>query len=153
MLGRVRKKAVDFFVLKGIVEGVIGKLGLENRISFVQAQVDGLHPGRTANILLDGEQVGIIGGLHPAEQKAWGVKDTYVMEMNLVALLNATEQEEPLAYTSVPRFPAMSRDIALIMNRATTAGEVITAIRSAGVKLLKDVRVFDVYEGEKNGAR
>jgi len=143
------KKAVDFFVLKGIVEGVIGKLGLENRISFVQAQVDGLHPGRTASILLDGEQVGIIGGLHPAEQKAWGVKDTYVMEMNLVALLNATEQEEPLTYTSVPRFPAMSRDIALIMNRATTAGEVITAIRSASVKLLKDVRVFDVYEGEK----
>ena len=69
--------------------------------------------------------------------------------MNLVALLNATEQEEPLTYTSVPRFPAMSRDIALIMNRATTAGEVITAIRSASVKLLKDVRVFDVYEGEK----
>ncbi|WP_068983932.1 MULTISPECIES: phenylalanine--tRNA ligase subunit beta [Lysinibacillus] len=143
------KKAVDFFVLKGIVEGVIGKLGLEDRISFVKAEVDGLHPGRTASILLDGEQVGIIGGLHPAEQKTWGVKDTYVMEMNLVALLNATAKEAPLAYTPVPRFPAMSRDIALIMDRTTTAGEVITAIRSAGVKLLKDVRVFDVYEGEK----
>ena len=143
------KKAVDFFVLKGIVEGVIGKLGLEDRISFVKAEVDGLHPGRTASILLDGEQVGIIGGLHPAEQKTWGVKDTYVMEMNLIALLNATAKEAPLAYTPVPRFPAMSRDIALIMDRATTAGEVITAIRSAGVKLLKDVRVFDLYEGEK----
>ncbi|MGY3186742.1 phenylalanine--tRNA ligase subunit beta [Lysinibacillus sp. TE18511] len=143
------KKAVDFFVLKGIVEGVIGKLGLEDRISFVKAEVDGLHPGRTASILLDGEQVGIIGGLHPAEQKTWGVKDTYVMEMNLIALLSATAKEAPLAYTPVPRFPAMSRDIALIMDRTTTAGEVITAIRSAGVKLLKDVRVFDVYEGEK----
>lgn len=143
------KKEVDFFVLKGIVEGVIGKLGLEDRISFVKTEVDGLHPGRTASILLDGEQVGIIGGLHPAEQKTWGVKDTYVMEMNLVALLNATAKEAPLAYTPVPRFPAMSRDIALIMDRTTTAGEVITAIRSAGVKLLKDVRVFDVYEGEK----
>ena len=64
-----REKAVDFFVLKGIVEGVIGKLGLENRMTFVKSQVDGLHPGRTASILLDGEQVGIIGGLHPAEQK------------------------------------------------------------------------------------
>ncbi|MEY9975150.1 phenylalanine--tRNA ligase subunit beta [Lysinibacillus sp. RC79] len=143
------KKAVDFFVLKGIVEGVIGKLGLEDRISFVKAEVDGLHPGRTASILLDGEQVGIIGGLHPAEQKTWGVKDTYVMEMNLVTLLNATAKEAPLAYTPVPRFPAMSRDIALIMDRTTTAGEVIAAIRSASVKLLKDVRVFDVFEGEK----
>ena len=71
------------------------------------------------------------------------------MEMNLVALLNATAQEAPLAYTPVPRFPAMSRDIALIMDRSTTAGEVIEAIDAAGVKLLKDIRVFDVYEGEK----
>jgi len=143
------KKEVDFFVLKGIIEGVIGKLGLTERIAFVKTEVAGLHPGRTASILLDGEQVGIIGGLHPAEQKTWGVKDTYVMEMNLVALLQANASEAPLGYKPVPRFPAMSRDIALVMDRATTAGEVITAIRSAGVKLLKDIKVFDVYEGEK----
>lgn len=143
------KKEVDFFVLKGIIEGVIGKLGLTDRIAFVKTEVAGLHPGRTASILLDGEQVGIIGGLHPAEQKSWGVKDTYVMEMNLVALLHANASAAPLGYKAVPRFPAMSRDIALVMDRATAAGEVITAIRSAGVKLLKDIRVFDVYEGEK----
>ncbi|MGN4124154.1 phenylalanine--tRNA ligase subunit beta [Lysinibacillus sphaericus] len=143
------KKEVDFFVLKGIVEGVVSKLGLTERISFVKAQVDGLHPGRTASILLDGEHVGIIGGLHPAEQKTWGVKDTYVMEMNLVALLDATTNEAPLGYKPVPRFPAMSRDIALVMDSVTAAGEVVAVIRSAGVKLLKDIRVFDVYEGEK----
>jgi len=143
------KKEVDFFVLKGIIEGVIGKLGLTDRIAFVKTEVAGLHPGRTASILLDGEQVGIIGGLHPAEQKSWGVKDTYVMEMNLVALLHANASAAALGYKAVPRFPAMSRDIALVMDRATAAGEVITAIRSAGVKLLKDIRVFDVYEGEK----
>lgn len=143
------KKAVDFFVLKGVIEGVVGKLGLGERISFVKAEVDGLHPGRTASILLDGEQVGIIGGLHPAEEKAWGVKDTYVMEMNLVALLAASSNEAPLGYTPVPRFPAMSRDIALVLDRATAAGEVVSAIRAAKVKLLKDIRIFDVYEGDK----
>lgn len=143
------KKAVDFFVLKGVVEGVVNKLGLGERISFVKAEVDGLHPGRTASILLDGEQVGIIGGLHPAEEKAWGVKDTYVMEMNLVALLAASSNVAPLGYTPVPRFPAMSRDIALVLNRATAAGEVVSAIRAAKVKLLKDIRIFDVYEGDK----
>ncbi|KOS67715.1 phenylalanyl-tRNA synthase subunit beta [Lysinibacillus contaminans] len=142
-------KAVDFFVLKGIVEGLVGKLGLGERLSFVKAEVDGLHPGRTASILLDGEKVGIIGGLHPAEQKAWGVKDTYVMEMNLVALLAASANEAPLGYTPVPRFPAMSRDIALVLDRATAAGEVVSVIRAANVKLLKDIRIFDVYEGEK----
>ena len=143
------KKVVDFFVLKGVVEGVVGKLGLGERISFIKAEVDGLHPGRTASILLDGEQVGIIGGLHPAEEKAWGVKDTYVMEMNLVALLAASSNEAPLGYTPVPRFPAMSRDIALVLDRATAAGEVVSAICAANVKLLKDIRIFDVYEGDK----
>ncbi|WP_249661901.1 hypothetical protein, partial [Lysinibacillus fusiformis] len=62
------------------------------------------------------------------------------MEMNLVALLKANAQEAPLAYTSVPRFAVMSRDIALIMDRATTAGEVVEAISAAGVKLLNDIR-------------
>ncbi len=81
MLGKERKKEVDFFVLKGIIEGVVNKLGLGNRISFVKAQVDGLHPGRTASILLDGEQVGIIGGLHPAEQKNLGC-ERYVRNGN-----------------------------------------------------------------------
>lgn len=143
------KKAVDFFVLKGVVESLVEKLGLEGRIAFAKAEVDGLHPGRTAHILLDGEVVGLIGGLHPAELKAWGVKDTYVMEMNLVALLNAASTVAPLSYSQVPRFPAMSRDIALVLDRTTTAGEVVAVIQGAGVKLLKNVHVFDVYEGEK----
>ncbi|MEG0260459.1 MAG: phenylalanine--tRNA ligase subunit beta [Lysinibacillus sp.] len=143
------KKEVDFFVLKGVIEGVVDKLGIAERLSFAKAEVAGLHPGRTASILLDGEQVGLIGGLHPAEQKAWGVKDTYVMEINLVALLAASSVEAPLGYTAIPRFPAMSRDIALVLNRETAAGEVVSVIRAAGVKLLKEVNVFDVYEGEK----
>lgn len=143
------KKPVDFFVLKGIVESVVAKLGLTERVSYVKAEVDGLHPGRTAHILLNNKVVGVIGGLHPAELKTWGVKDTYVMEMNLVALLEAADKNAPLTYTQVPRFPAMSRDIALVLNRATSAGEVVAVIRGAGSKLLKDVRVFDVYEGEK----
>lgn len=143
------KKTVDFFVLKGVIEGLMAKLGIVERVSFVKAQVDGLHPGRTANILLDDEVVGTIGGLHPAELKSWGVKDTYVMEMNLVALLAASSNEAPLSYTAVPRFPAMSRDIALVLNSATAAGEVVSVIRGAGVKLLKDVRIFDLYEGDK----
>lgn len=143
------KIAVDFFVLKGIVEGLLSKLGLTERVSFVAAQVDGLHPGRTAQLVLDGQVVGVIGGLHPAELKAWGVKDTYVVELNLVALLAAADRNEPLTYTAIPRFPAITRDIALELNRSTAAADVVSVIRGAGVKLLKDVRVFDVYEGEK----
>lgn len=143
------KKAVDFFVLKGVIEGLVAKLGLTERVSYVKAEVEGLHPGRTANILLDGKVVGLIGGLHPAELKAYGVKDTYVMEMNLVALLDAAGAEAPISYTQVPRFPAITRDIALVLDRTTAADEVVSVIRGAKAKLLKDVRIFDVYEGEK----
>ncbi|MBS7345891.1 MAG: phenylalanine--tRNA ligase subunit beta [Caryophanon sp.] len=141
------KKPVDFFVLKGIIESVFEKLGLASRVSFVKAQMDGLHPGRTAAILLDGEQVGIIGGLHPQEQKALDLKETYVMEMNLAAILAA--QTDVLTYKAVPRFPAMTRDVALVLNRDTAAGEIVAIIEKAGTKLLKDVTVFDVYEGDK----
>ena len=141
------KKPVDFFVAKGIVEAVFAKLGLAERVSYVKASIDGLHPGRTAHVLLDGEVVGLIGQLHPAEQKQAGVKETYVAELNLLAILNASTEE--LVYTPVPRFPAMTRDIALELDRTKAAGEIVAIIKGAGTKLLKDVKVFDVYEGEK----
>lgn len=141
------KKNVDFFVAKGIVEAVFAKLGLTERVSYVKAAVDGLHPGRTAHVLLDGEVVGLIGQLHPAEQKQAGVKETYVAELDLLSILSASTEE--LVYTPVPRFPAMTRDIALELDRTMAAGEIVEIIKGAGTKLLKDVKVFDVYEGEK----
>ena len=144
------KKNVDFFVAKGIVEAVFAKLGLTSRTSFVKAQLDGLHPGRTAEVLLDGEKVGVIAQLHPQEQKAFNVKETYVAELNLHAILNATKEE--LVYSVVPRFPVMTRDIALELDRTTPAGDIVNIIKGAGTSLLKDVKVFDVYEGEKMAA-
>lgn len=144
---QAEKKAVDFFVLKGIVESLFEKLGLADRVTYVKAAVDGLHPGRTAEIQLDGHKVGIIGGLHPTEQKAWDVKDTYVFELNLTAILAA--QTAVLTYKAVPRFPAMTRDVALVLNRDVAAGEIVAIIEKAGTKLLKNVHVFDVYEGDK----
>lgn len=144
------KKNVDFFVAKGIVEAVFSKLGLTAHVAYEKAVIDGLHPGRTANVLLNGEKVGIIGQLHPTEQKKSGVKETYVAELNLHAILG-TEVED-LVYKSVPRYPAITRDIALELDRATPAGEIVTIIREAGTKLLKDVKVFDLYEGEKIAA-
>ena len=144
------KKNVDFFVAKGIVEAMFEKLGLTSRVSYTKAAIDGLHPGRTANVLLDGEVVGFIAQLHPAEQKKAGVKETYVAELNLRAILGATKEE--LVYSIVPRFPMMTRDIALELDRSTPAGEIVDVIRNAGTKLLKDIKVFDVYAGEKMAA-
>ncbi|MER2191024.1 MAG: phenylalanine--tRNA ligase subunit beta [Solibacillus sp.] len=144
------KKNVDFFVAKGIIEAVFKKLGLATRVTYVKATVDGMHPGRTAEIQLDGEKIGIVGQLHPTEQKKAGVKETYVAELNLRAILAATT--DALVYSVVPRFPVMTRDIALELDRSTPAGEIVSIIRGAGTKLLKDVKVFDVYAGDKMAA-
>ncbi|WP_332649897.1 phenylalanine--tRNA ligase subunit beta [Lysinibacillus sp. 54212] len=141
------KKPVDFFVAKGIIEAIFAKFSLTDRVSYEGATVDGLHPGRTAHVLLDGEKIGLIGQLHPAQQKQAGVKETYVAELNLLAVLSAVTED--LVYTPVPRFPAMTRDIALELDQTTASGEIVRIIKGAGTKLLKDVKVFDVYEGEK----
>ncbi|MEZ7170737.1 phenylalanine--tRNA ligase subunit beta [Sporosarcina sp. OR05] len=139
-------KKVDFFVLKGIVEGMMNRLGLADRLSFEQSVVDGMHPGRTATILLNGERIGLIGQIHPTEQKKRDLKETYVMEMNLKQVL--TVATEDLIYVPVPRFPSISRDIALVVSTETSAGALESVIRQAGGKLLKDVKLFDLYEGE-----
>ncbi|QKX51668.1 phenylalanine--tRNA ligase subunit beta [Planococcus glaciei] len=139
------KKEVDFFVLKGIVEGLANRLGVE--LAFERGQMDGLHPGRTAFIMLNGNRIGVIGQLHPTEQKARDLKNTVVMELNLSALLEV--QLDALVYTPVPRYPSISRDVALVLSKIVEAGTIEAVIRNAGGKLLKDVRVFDLYEGDK----
>ncbi|MBD8015869.1 phenylalanine--tRNA ligase subunit beta [Planococcus wigleyi] len=139
------KKPVDFFVLKGIVESLADKLGVQ--LTFERGQMDDLHPGRTAFIMHNGQRIGVMGQLHPSEQKARDLKTTIVMELNLAALLNL--ESEALVYTPVPRYPSMSRDVALVLSKIVEAATIETVIRNAGGKLLKDVRVFDLYEGDK----
>ncbi|MFD1030435.1 phenylalanine--tRNA ligase subunit beta [Metaplanococcus flavidus] len=138
------KKAVDFFVLKGIVEGLADKMGVE--FEFERGEMDGLHPGRTAYVMLDGRRIGIIGQLHPTEQKARDLKTTIVMELSLAELFK--EETGALKYTQVPRYPSITRDVALVLSKIVEAGTIEKLIRSAGGKLLKDVRVFDLYEGD-----
>lgn len=139
------KKPVDFFVMKGIVEGLSEKLGVE--LVFERGEMDDLHPGRTAFIIHDGQRIGIIGQLHPTEQKERDLKTTVVLELNLAALLDLSP--EPLVYTPVPRYPSITRDVALVLSKIVEAGTIEKVIRTAGGKLLKDVRVFDLYEGDK----
>jgi phenylalanyl-tRNA synthetase beta chain len=140
------KKPVDFYVLKGILEGLFAKLGLSEMVTFVQAQFDGMHPGRTADIHLDGAKIGFVGQVHPTVQKELDLKDTYVFELSLKAVLEAGT--DPLHYVAIPRFPSMSRDIALVVDKQVAADTLKEIILTAGVPLLKEVHVFDLYEGE-----
>jgi phenylalanyl-tRNA synthetase beta chain len=140
----------DFFTAKGILEQLFAKLGLKNRIRFVKGEAEGFHPGQTAEILFDGEAIGVIGKIHPAMEKNWDIKDVFAAEIILAKLLRA--ENEPLVYSQVPRFPSVSRDIALVCGKDLSAGELKETIVAAGGKLLTDAKVFDVYEGEKMDA-
>ncbi|MGG3842658.1 phenylalanine--tRNA ligase subunit beta [Anoxybacillus kestanbolensis] len=141
------KKAVDFYVAKGILDGLFALLGLENRIEYKQAKREHLHPGRTADMLLDGKTIGFIGQLHPVVQKQFDLKETYVFELDLEALLKAEVAD--IRYTAIPRFPSITRDIALVVDEHIVAGDLERAIIKAGGELLKEVTIFDVYKGDR----
>ncbi|WP_461200134.1 phenylalanine--tRNA ligase subunit beta [Anoxybacillus sp. TBDG-1] len=141
------KKAVDFYVAKGIVDGLVALLGLESRIEYKQAKREHLHPGRTADMLLDGKTIGFIGQLHPIVQKEFDLKETYVFELDLEALLKA--EVDDIRYTAIPRFPSITRDIALVVDEHIVAGELQKAIIETGGELLKEVTIFDVYKGDR----
>jgi len=106
-----------------------------------------MHPGRTAEIKLDGVSVGFVGQVHPTVQKELDLKDTYVFELSLQSVLQ--EETAPLQYNSIPRFPAITRDIALVVNRETVSGTLKEIILSTGAPLLQEAVVFDLYEGER----
>jgi phenylalanyl-tRNA synthetase beta chain len=141
------KKAVDFYVVKGILDGLFELLGLTNRVEYRQAKREHMHPGRTADILLDGKTIGFVGQLHPVVQKEYDLKETYVFELALTDLLNA--EVEDIRYSPIPRFPSITRDIALVVDENVVAGELQKAIIEAGGELLKEVSIFDVYQGDR----
>ena len=141
------KKAVDFYVIKGILEGLFAKLGLTENVNYVQAKVDNMHPGRTAEIHLNGERIGFVGQVHPTMQKELDLKDTYVFELSLKTVLEAATAQ--LRYEAIPRFPSITRDIALVVDKETVSGGLKDIIQTAGGQLLKEVHVFDLYEGDR----
>ncbi|PFE03693.1 phenylalanine--tRNA ligase subunit beta [Bacillus cereus] len=141
------KKVVDFFVAKGVLEGLFDVLGVASSITYAPAKREGMHPGRTADILLDGEVIGFIGQLHPETQKQLDVKDTFVFELSLVKVFGADVEET--YYSAIPRFPSMTRDMAVVVAKEVKAGEMKQVIAEVGGELLKEVTLFDLYEGEK----
>ncbi|HDG3531382.1 TPA: phenylalanine--tRNA ligase subunit beta [Staphylococcus aureus] len=139
-----KKETVDFYLAKGVVDRVAEKLNLE--FSYRRADIDGLHPGRTAEILLENKVVGFIGELHPTLAADNDLKRTYVFELNFDALMSVSVGY--INYQPIPRFPGMSRDIALEVNQNIPAADLLSTIHAHGGNILKDTLVFDVYQGE-----
>ncbi len=98
-------------------------------------------------VWLDEKEIGYVGQVHPVVQKQYGLRETYVFELHLQELLAADVEE--VRYSAIPRFPSITHDIALVVDKNILGGEVQRVIYAAGGELLKDVTVFDLYEGER----
>lgn len=141
------KKPVDFYVVKGIIDGLVDLLGLSDVIEYKQSKREGMHPGRTAEIFLGEKLVGFVGQVHPTVQKELDLTETYVFELSLVDLLTADVEET--RFEVIPRYPSITRDIALVVNKDVIVGDIEKVIKEAGGKMLRDVAVFDLYEGDR----
>lgn len=130
---------VDFYLMKGIVESILDYLGFKNRYSFVKSNVLDLHPGISADILLDRKRIGIMGRVHPKVCK----DEVYVCELSLNALMTKVK---PLKYKEASKYPTIVKDVAFIVPKTMPSSEVETVIKKAGGRLLSDIKVFDVYE-------
>ncbi|WP_368399434.1 phenylalanine--tRNA ligase subunit beta [Streptococcus anginosus] len=139
---------VDFFYAKGILEALFDRLGLKVEYTATQALAS-MHPGRTATISLDGQVIGFVGQVHPVTAKDYNIPETYVAEINLTAIEKAIQPAKP--FVEITKFPAVTRDIALLLKAEISHKEVVEAIEAAGVKRLTDIKLFDVFSGEKLG--
>ncbi|MGV3049981.1 phenylalanine--tRNA ligase subunit beta [Streptococcus hyovaginalis] len=136
---------VDFFYAKGIVDMIVDQLGLD--VTFVaEKEMTNMHPGRTAAIILNDVPVGFVGQVHPQTAKDYDIPETYVAELNLSAIEAALTSD--LVFAEITKYPAVSRDIALLLNQEISHQAILDAIEAAGVKRLTAVKLFDVYAGD-----
>lgn len=138
------KTIVDFYVVKGIVEGLFAYLDME--VSYTQAKLPEMHPGRTATITHKGQTIGFLGQVHPFIAKQIGMKETYVFDIDMQYIFDTITPE--WGYEAVAKYPSIARDVAFVLDRSIVSNDVQTVIEQAGGELVKHVEVFDVYIGE-----
>ncbi|MEQ9810023.1 phenylalanine--tRNA ligase subunit beta [Streptococcus jiangjianxini] len=135
---------VDFFYVKGVIETIFDHLDLD--VTYVpEKNMTNMHPGRTAAIVLAGETIGFVGQVHPQTAKDFDIPETYVAELNLTAIEAALTND--LVYKDITKYPAVSRDIALLLNQETSHQEIVDVVENVGVKRLTAIKLFDVYAG------
>ena len=142
----------DFFVLKGVIEEFLYKVGMKKLPSYnADAGKTFLHPGRQAQIIYEDTVVGYFGEVHPLVQEAYGIAErTYVANIDLSVICK--KANFTVKYEGIAKFPSVVRDISLVMDKSLTAGEIEKIIRSESGAILESLELFDIYEGERIGA-
>lgn len=137
---------VDFFTIKGIVELFLHDQGLQETVYYqATKQRPEMHPGRTADIFLGEELIGFVGQVHPDIADQYKIPATYVFELDMEAIMDATHNNQQ--YTPISKFPTVTRDIAILVDETVTNEAIVAVIHQRGGAHLADVTLFDVYQG------
>ncbi len=139
----------DFFVMKGVVEEFFEKAGLHKTASYdPQAGKPFLHPGRQANIIYDGEVLGYLGEIHPAVADKYGIGEkAYVAVLDIPRVVEYASFDRK--FEGIAKFPAVTRDISMMVSKDILAGQIEAMILQRGGKHLESLNLFDIYEGEQ----
>jgi phenylalanyl-tRNA synthetase beta chain len=147
--GRLGKatEPYDFFDLKGALETLLESVGVEGVRFMADSTVSYLHPTQTARLEISEKTIGWVGALHPELEQRFDVPRVYYFELDLQTLQEV--RQKTVSFVPLPKYPAIIRDIALIVERTQHVEPLLQLIRSAGTPLVRSVNVFDVYEGEQ----
>ncbi len=143
-----KKEPIDFFVVKGILSALLYRLSIENaEIEKPTILIPFLHPGICAVVNLNGRHIGYLGKLHPEVEMKLDLPSTYVFEIDFDAI--ATYQVPEVIMKPIPKYPSVSRDIAILLDEQITSKEIVEVIQSSMKSSLQSVQIFDLYKGDK----
>ena len=137
----------DFFDMKGVVELLMRKLGMAKKPEYSKTELKNyMHPGRQAQIFYDGVRIGEIGEVHPLVRRNYGIGDrAYIAVLDMPAVIPFATFDRK--YTGIAKYPAVTRDISMIVPHEVTAAEIEKIIAPRGGKILESYSLFDIYEG------
>ena len=136
---------LDFFAAKGYLEVVFDRLGLDEKVTYKKSKLEGMHPGRFAEVYLGEKRIGFIGEVHPQVADKLGLNTTYVFEINLDEVIS--ESKVKPKYEEVTKYPEITRDIAMLVDVKDEYQNIYNVIESVNNKLITKVELFDLYVG------
>ena len=139
----------DFFDMKGVCEEFFEKAGMKKRVEYDPADKKPyLHPGRQADMLYEGKKVGYLGEVHPLTADAYGIGErAYIAVIDILSVLEFAGFNHK--YTGIAKYPAVSRDLSLVVPHQVLAGQIENVLIQRGGKILESYKLFDIYEGSQ----
>jgi phenylalanyl-tRNA synthetase beta chain len=137
---------LDFFALKGMIEELLTVLDVTGYDVAAVKNETAYHPGRCAELTANGKRFALLGEIHPLVAENYGIEQrVYAARLDMAALYELSNKNK--MYHPLPKFPAVTRDLALLCDESVTVGQAQEVIAKAGGKLLRDVQLFDIYRG------